>query len=510
MDAFILSLSDQFETVIISNEDFTLQPKDHSSSKWMRVKYLAAEVDCRLNKQFEDYLLIFYARAFKHYYLIPKNKIPDLCSIRICKKLSKYNEYKSTRSDLENNLLNYYNSSVKLYEKEIAISDTLIVQNTPKTKVKFTFHDVCDLVKKRECKVVSDESEYTTTKGPIKIKYACEHVEETTYNCFMRKRVTLCRTCICKHYKDVNYDNENKAPIYNIKESMMFSVIQASIANEFDVVKTHEQCLADMIIKPKHISSDEWLPIQLKGHYSDSCQFVFQIKNNDYNNIIVLCYAEQDNRLWMFNGSMIAGLQSLSIGKKLSKYSNYEIKNNSLSETLSKAYSNCMYDGRAVILQTQKFWMQPNGTALLVEHSHRIRREYSIGNVVTITYPNIDASRTDCFINGLNVQDKPIMIKRDKSKTNQRFHVQHQKYKIGDNHIYWYYCQGDINNKNICYIVPEYVLIQKGYFKNGMICKQISFYKETNPFVDYMFDYRNFDVDKFKNLTKSIEDNRDN
>lgn len=71
-------------------------------------------------------------------------------------------------------------------------------------------------------------------------------------------------------------------------------------------------------------------------------------------------------------------------------------------------------------------------------------------------------------------------------------------YKIGDNDFYWLHCK----NINKFYVIPESILIEKGYI--GENCKQHLYLSLTNInkiwAKEYLFDYDNLDKERLLKL----------
>jgi hypothetical protein len=84
---------------------------------------------------------------------------------------------------------------------------------------------------------------------------------------------------------------------------------------------------------------------------------------------------------------------------------------------------------------------------------------------LNIKYPDIEQTKTDCFINEYKLQEK-VASTSNKSSHQVKLHVkngkinkkqQYKPYEKGDNDFYWFW----IPNENDFYIFPEQVLVDK-------------------------------------------------
>jgi hypothetical protein len=71
-----------------------------------------------------------------------------------------------------------------------------------------------------------------------------------------------------------------------------------------------------------------------------------------------------------------------------------------------------------------------------------------------------------------------------------------QPYNIGDSDFYWFNCK----NTMIFYVIPEYILIEKGYIGNSNGKLKSLLISNTNKKTfwtkEYKFNYDNLDKDK--------------
>jgi hypothetical protein len=487
MQRLLTLLNDKFESYIINDTNFIIKLKEIESDNWMIITFLNCKTEYNVEKSSCDFLSIFYENLLQQYFIIPKNDIKNI--IRVNNKCSKYLKYETSYDSLLNTIINYTNS-IKLYKFDIAKSSQLNIKTVLQSS-KYTFEYVIELVNQQNCQIISKKTDYIDTKGPLRIKYSCGHEDDTTYNKFMKKCVNKCKNCIYKNLSENNYDYENNADIYSVKESEMFSKIKNILSPEFIVLKTNEGCYADMIIKPIDDNLDRWLPIQLKGSYTEHYQYSFKMKSY-YENLVILCYSELDNRYWIFHGQQVKDITNLSMGKKLSKYSTNEVKIDNISEILLESFNNQTLNSHNIIFNTKKYFNTPACLNHIKENLYRERRYEALKDIVTITYPSINNSKTDCLVNDFKIQDKLAY-----EKTKDLFQIQFLNYKIGDNDIYWIHFQQE-EYKNKCILLPESFLEKSG---SNELKKYLSIRMvENDPAYKYIFDYTNFDVDKFNRL----------
>ena len=79
--------------------------------------------------------------------------------------------------------------------------------------------------------------------------------------------------------------------------------------------------------------------------------------------------------------------------------------------------------------------------------------------------------------------------------------TQNCSYKIGDNDLYWLHCK----NSSKFYLIPEHLLVENGFIDLGSgLCKQHLYISSTNKNTawaeEYMFDYHDFDKERFQSV----------
>lgn len=363
----------------------------------------------------------------------------------------------------------------------------------------YTFEHILKLVEEKECKVLSLKEDYKNTKTRIKIKLKCGHEYTTTYNQFMRKCIYDCKECIDKSMILNNYNHELNVSTSSIIEGDIIYKLKEKLKNYFDVEKNKEACLADLLIKPKDVSENNWIAIQLKTNNSNNVyQYGFR-KINLYPNMLIICIYIQTFNIWIFNGSDLTKIKVLTIGKTNSKYSRFEIKEDDLINTLKIAYETGKYNNIDIIKSTIENIEIPIGEPNKIEHAHRIKRELVLKKIYTIKYPIYDNSKTDCLINNLRIQDKSLRKRNDCSDWYITT-IPSNHYKKNDNDFYWLYTQCS-NYKDKFLVLSIKVLEDANLFTEDGYLKTISLsLKRDHKFHKYMFDYTNIDFDRLKQI----------
>lgn len=100
-----------------------------------------------------------------------------------------------------------------------------------------------------------------------------------------------------------------------------------------------------------------------------------------------ICEKQKIFKIWILNGSDLINLKTLSIGKNISKYSKFEIKEDHIIETLKLAYETGKYNNIDIIKNTLEFLNIPRTNFSQIEHMHRVKRETLLKHIYTI-YPD--------------------------------------------------------------------------------------------------------------------------
>ncbi len=337
---------------------------------------------------------------------------------------------------------------------------------------RYTYEKVKSVIEKEGCELITSQAEHNekkmTTKSLLSVKMCCSHVTSCSLNTFQRRRHYKCETCIFDHMKVSAYDNDTRVAESNKLEAAAFDYIKNNISMVFDVKKTHEGCLTDMIIKPKNILEDEWAGIQIKSSSNNKSQISFG-KIDKYPDIVVVCVSFPERKVWVFQGNGLLGKKTISIGKKKSKYDEHETDVDDLTGKLLGLYQ------ITIKRKSMSEYLTPVTPTQKKEHEYRLRREILL-HWCDFEYPKVDGTKYDVIINGYKIQDKTGIAAVRGLNTYYYCNIANGYIK-NDNHYYW------INMPdNTFYIIPqEYLLMEDNTIKNKI-------YLSGNKYAKFLYD----------------------
>ena len=390
----------------------------------------------------------------------------------------------------------------------------------------YDYEKICNIFKIEKCTLMTSNDEYLILVKGKSLSYckfnfiaSCGHENTVTFTNFISKKSgVICKKCMylrvrerlrIRHQKFDNNENQ-------IIEYKSYLFIKNILVNDFDINKTNEGCLSDMIIKPINNSNDKWLKIQLKTT-ENICHNLYSFGTRQkYIDCIMICICRKDNKIWVFDYKLISHLKSkLNIGSTKSKYNKYLVNSIELIKSLSNYYNDFNKF-------TLKECLNPTSIFQQQEQFYRSLREKKI-SFVEFLYPEIEASKFDFKINNLKFQEKVSSIRKD-NKDGYIFNIccnngrndEKQRlfryYIIGENDFYWLW----IKNTEIFYLIPEKILIYHGIIKKKIeigksIISLFPFLKKSKlNFVktkwanSFIFDLNNFDKKKFLQLINVI------
>ena len=235
----------------------------------------------------------------------------------------------------------------------------------------FTFEHICSLFTEKSCKVLTDKKEFEENHGNTKtnllVQMACGHEENISQNCFRRRTHCCCKKCLFDEMKNDVYDTTQQVSTSMLLESESFVYIDEILKDDFMVCKTHEACPADMIIKPKYTTTNEWIGIQLKARKKSENNLYNFGKIGNYFDEIIICVSFPSKKIWVFKGKELQGKTSISIGVNKSKYSSHEVSKSDLLNYLHNSYRN-------QIKYTKESLNIPRTNMSKKEHSNRLLR----------------------------------------------------------------------------------------------------------------------------------------
>lgn len=339
--------------------------------------------------------------------------------------------------------------------------------------VKHTYEYINALFREAGCQFLETEEDFKTKNiiynSIVRFVSKCGHNNTVTLNNFVHyKNGVLCKDCVKNVIREkvLNYQKQDKddfSSMNQYQEHNGYLKLATYLQEKFDIVKTKEGCLADFLVRPKGTTRDEWLMVQLKTTQS-KCRHLygFSFKHSNYHNCCIVLLCIEDAKIWLLRNEDIKVKCKINIGlTKKSEYFKYQVTPKKLNKELLKGYTE-------LELVTQKEGLTPQQQYQKREQEYFKYREECFP-YLKIEYPEGDGLVYDLSINGLHVQDKVISRSKKNSGYTLRLTRKHMKnndkikyntYKKGDNQYYWIWL-----NKEIFYLFPEAVLIEKGYIE---------------------------------------------
>jgi hypothetical protein len=364
---------------------------------------------------------------------------------------------------------------------------------------------------KRNCTLLTTKEEHneilkTSKKTMYKLNYiaSCGHNHIVFYNVFKSRGTgIICPSCKNKEIGNIikeKIKNNELSKIYTIEQEHNFiKNICELLETNFEIIKAFDGCNIDLIFRPKNITEDKWVGIQVKTTNVRHLTYSFHI-NNIYKDCLLLFYCCEDENMWLIPENIIENQTKISIGYYKSKYNIYKVNKDTISDSLNEYYYN-----------TSKFSFEkldtPNCIYQQREKEFRKYREEKI-DFIKFEYDNIEGTVYDFKIGNFKIQEKVIKISENNNcifqlcKNNGRINGKQNQthYDIGNNDFYWLNC----DNKKIFFVIPEKILINKGVIGNSTDKKSIFFkitvkeilHKNSSWLQPYMFDYENIDNER--------------
>lgn len=375
---------------------------------------------------------------------------------------------------------------------------------------KHSYEDILTSFKNYNCELLHDKEDfskvYINADSKLKIMACCGHAYSISHHRFSRnKNNIICQNCrynkLSEKFK-IEHSKEKRNNSQLEGDSIKF--LEGLIFAHFEVKRTFEGCKADIAIKPKDVCEDKWIGIQIKTtlkkvNKKNNVGYNFSIQR-EYENMITICIAYEDNRFWVFENSVIKHIKSILTIRDNSKYNKFEVD--------KEALINILIDKYAVLTKFAFNELDlPICDKVKLEYEYRKIRENNISFINFINNEHQGES-FDFKIGDKKVQEK-VSSKRNINRESYIFNLHkmcgiknknknrtRQNYKIGDSHIYWLHCK----DRTIFYVVPENILIEKGYIGNADGVPKSLTVSKTNKNTfwinDYLFDYKNLDKDK--------------
>lgn len=348
----------------------------------------------------------------------------------------------------------------------------------------------------KKCILLTKEYEYINMmkndKIYINIISLCGHenIVRTNLFCYQDNGV-YCKKCM----PTIVSNNASKLKTLNI-EYEGFLYIKSLLTPYVEISKMVEGTKADFAIKM--INSEKlWMPIQLKvtakPKQNRSNQYLFSIQHNY--EMPILCICLSDKKMWLFPERLL-GKKNLQIGYNKSKYQEYEINLNNINERLHKIYNISSKDS----IENLNI---PESRSQKQEQKFRKQREEYFSNTL-FEYPEQNGLPYDFSVNGQKFQEK-VLCKNPKTsgyictfgkRKNKNTIIQYCK---NDADYYWFH----IPDTKIYYIIPENILIEKGYINDTADIKKgktIAFYPNKQNDTNWQNSYKYFYKDEINIL----------
>ena len=130
-------------------------------------------------------------------------------------------------------------------------------------EVTTTFEEYCERLSKQKYK----------KSTAVRVDYiaSCGHKNNVAITNFMsRKTGLLCKACVNVNTKNIGIE---KNKVNTLTELHGYKLFEKYIADKYDVCRTNEGCTADILIKYKDDTDNNWIPIQLKVLFFMLCDF---------------------------------------------------------------------------------------------------------------------------------------------------------------------------------------------------------------------------------------------
>jgi hypothetical protein len=369
--------------------------------------------------------------------------------------------------------------------------------------------------------MTEEELNATYVNNRTKLNYiaSCGHSNSVAWSNFISlNQGTNCLLCVKKNtgekLKELRSGENNNSSIEQEFKCIQYFI--ELVKPYFQLKKTFDGCRADVALRPINNIEDSWLGIQVKTTCKKNHmgKYDFKLNKTKYENCIILCICLEDKKMWLIPYEDVQELSSIGVSIK-SKYNCYEVSTDNIQNKLTNFYQ-CTAKFSFDTLNT------PTSDTHKQEQYYRKQREEHL-DFIEFVYPELEGTVYDFKIAEYKIQEKVGFICKDNdesfgfslSKSNGRSKKDDQNntdtdkpikkgkkyncsYKIGDNDFYWLHCK----NTSIFYVIPESILIEKGYV--GDKCKQHLYISPTNMNTkwvkEYLFNYDNLDKQRLLQL----------
>jgi len=366
---------------------------------------------------------------------------------------------------------------------------------------------------KKECTLLTTKEEYedilkNSKKSNYKLNYtaSCGHDHIVFYNVFKSRGTGIkCPSCVNKRIgndiKSKMKNNEITKLCYIEQEFNFIQKMKEILYNDFEVIKAFDCCLVDIIVRPKNITTDKWIGIQVKTTNNRHLTYSFHI-NNNYKDCLLLFYCCEDENMWLIPENIIQNQKKVSIGFHKSKYDIYNVTKENIINKLQDIYS-----------MSTKFEFDILNTPInIYQKREQIFRKYRESKIdfIKFDYYGMEGTAYDFKIGNYKIQEKVTKTNKENRslfcmcKNNGAINkkINHIQYDIGDNDFYWL----NSDNKRTFFVIPEQQLIDKGLIGNikKSLFLKITIKDTLHPsslwLHPYMFDYENIDKERLLSI----------
>ena len=370
------------------------------------------------------------------------------------------------------------------------------------------YENVIEEFNKQNCQLLTTKEQYCeiAKNKAFKLNYiaSCGHNHIVFYNVFKSRGTgIICPSCknkaTGKIKKEKIQNNEMSKIVYIEQEFNFIQKISEFLCNNFEIIKAFDGCNVDIIFRPKNITHDSWVGIQVKTNNVIHLTYSFHI-NHIYKDCLLLFYCFEDESMWLIPENIIGEQTKVSIGYNKSKYNIYKVNKENIIDKLNELYNN-----------TSKFDFDSLNTPInIYQQREQLFRKYRENKIdfIQFLYDNMEGSVYDFKIGNLKVQEKVSKVGNENRccfqlcKNNGIVNKkQNQKqYDIGDNDFYWLNC----DDKKYFFVIPEKILVDRKLVGNKKENKNTVFKitikeklnKNSSWIQPYIFDYENIDKDR--------------
>jgi hypothetical protein len=323
-------------------------------------------------------------------------------------------------------------------------------------EVTTTFEEYCERLSKQKNK------NYTG----VRVDYiaSCGHKNDVAITNFTtRKTGLLCKACVNASTKNIMLE---KPKLSAVVESKGCKIFEKYIADKYYVCRTNEGCTADILIKRKDDTDDNWIPIQLKVTEKKSHRmYSFRSISNNYKDMLMLCICLEEDKIWIFPyNNLEPSLVNLNISDR-SKYNKYLVDNDNIHDYIEKFKD-------SYVKISKEVGNEPKSTLQKREQEYVTKRKKYI-DYLDYILPEVQSSSVDFLVNNKKIQEKVLGYEEKRNRLTAWLSSNNGKqengirrfrtYRLGENDYYWFHSSID----DRFWIIPEYVLYKHGYISEA-------------------------------------------